>query len=80
MAFNIFEEYITDRQQDILESLFVNSNQYYNIEVEELASLEKEYFDNIGGITFDRAQEIIDYLNENKIETDLDKVFNQRFL
>ena len=80
MAFNIFEEYISDRQQDILESLFVNSNQYYNIEVEELASLEKEYFDNIGGLTFDRAQEIIDYLNENKIETDLDRVFNQRFL
>lgn len=80
MAFDPFEEYITDRQQDILEGLFVNSNQYYNIEVEELASLEKEYFDNIGGLTFDRAQEIIDYLNENKMVTDLDTIFNQRFL
>ena len=80
MSFDPFEEYIEEWQQDILENLFVASNQYYNIDHEELAKLEKEYFDNIGGMTFLRASEIIDYLQENKIETDLDKQFNSRFL
>ena len=42
--------------------------------------IEKEFFDNLGGLTFERAQEIINYLNENKIEMDLDKQFNSRFL
>ena len=78
--FDPFEEYISPEQEQILDGLFMNSNNFYNIDVEELASLEKEYFDNIGGLTFSRAQEIIDYLCENKIETDLDKQFNSRFL
>jgi len=80
MAFDPFIEYIEEWQQDTLENLFVASNNYFNIDIEELASLEKEYFDNIGGLTKERAQEIIDYLNENKIEMDLDKQFNNRFL
>jgi len=80
MAFNPFEEYISPEQEQILDGLFMNSNNYYNIDVEELASLEKEFFDNLGGLTSERAQEIIDYLNENKIEMDLDKQFNNRFL
>jgi hypothetical protein len=80
MAFDNFEEYISPEQEQILDGLFMNSNNYYNIDVEELASLEKEFFDNLGGLTSERAQEIIDYLNENKIEMDLDKQFNNRFL
>jgi hypothetical protein len=80
MAFDRFEEYISPEQEQILDGLFMNSNNYYNIDVEELASLEKEFFDNLGGLTSERAQEIIDYLNENKIEMDLDKQFNNRFL
>ena len=76
MSFDPFEQYAEDWQQDILENMFVASNNYYNVDVEELASLEKEYFDNIGGLTFDRANEIIDYLKENKIETDLDRQFD----
>lgn len=80
MAFDNFIEYISPEQEQILDGLFMNSNNYYNIDVEELASLEKEFFDNLGGLTSERAQEIIDYLNENKIEMDLDKQFNNRFL
>jgi hypothetical protein len=80
MAFDNFEEYISPEQEQILDGLFMNSNNYYNIDVEELASLEREFFDNLGGLTSERAQEIIDYLNENKIEMDLDKQFNNRFL
>jgi len=78
--FDPFEEYISPEQEQILDGLFMNSNNYYNIDVEELASLEKEFFDNLGGLTSERAQEIIDYLNENKIEMDLDKQFDSRFL
>ena len=80
MAFDNFEEYISPEQEQILDGLFMNSNNYYNIDVEELASLEREFFDNLGGLTSERAQEIIDYLNENKIEMDLDKQFDSRFL
>jgi len=80
MAFDPFEEYISPEQEQILDGLFMNSNNFYNIDIEELASLEKEFFDNLGGLTFERAQEIINYLNENKIEMDLDKQFNSRFL
>lgn len=78
--FDPFEEYISPEQEQILDGLFMNSNNYYNIDVEELASLEREFFDNLGGLTSERAQEIIDYLNENKIEMDLDRQFNNRFL
>ena len=78
--FDPFEEYISPEQEQILDGLFMNSNNYYNIDVEELESLEKEFFDNLGGLTSERAQEIIDYLNENKIEMDLDKQFDSRFL
>ncbi len=80
MAFDPFEEYISPDQEQILDGLFMNSNNFYNIDIEELASLEKEFFDNLGGLTFERAREIINYLNENKIEMDLDKQFNSRFL
>ena len=79
MAFDPFEEYISPEQEQILDGLFMNSNNFYNIDIEELASLEKEFFDNLGGLTFERAQEMINYLNENKIEMDLDKQFNNRF-
>lgn len=78
--FDPFEEYISPEQEQILDGLFMNSNNFYNIDVEELASLEKEFFNNLGALTFARAQEMIDYLNENKIVTDLDKEFNSRFL
>ena len=80
MSYDLFEEYISPEQEQVLDGLFMNSNNFYNIDVEELASLEREFFNNLGGLTYDRASEMISYLTENKIETDLDSIFNNRFL
>jgi len=79
MAFDNFEEYVSFDQLDILEDLF--SGRYeFHILIDELASLENEYFNKDSDLTAERANEIIHYLRENKIENDLDKQFNSRFL
>ena len=69
-------EYITPKQQDKLDDLLDNNSNFYAIDVDELHELEKEFFNNIGGLTYDRAQEIISYLLENKVSTDLDQQFD----
>jgi len=79
MSFDPFEEYVSFDQLDILEDLF--SGRYeFHILIDELASLENEYFNKDSDLTAERANEIIHYLRENKIENDLDKQFNSRFL
>jgi hypothetical protein len=44
------------------------------ITIEEREELERELFDT--SLTSERALEIIDYLNENKINTDLDREYD----
>ncbi len=79
MSFDPFEEYVSFDQLDILEDLF--SGRYeFHITIDELADLEKEYFNKDSDLTSERANEIIYYLRENKIEGDLDKIFNSKFL
>ena len=79
MAFDQFEEYVSFDQLDILEDLF--SGRYeFHVTIDELASLENEYFNTDSDLTAERANEIIYYLRENKIEGDLDKIFNSKYL
>jgi hypothetical protein len=78
MSFDPFEEYASFDQRDILEDLLLTNRYNFYIGVEELADLEKEYFDD--DLTSERADEIIYYLRENKIENDLDKQFNNKYL
>jgi len=76
---DIFEDYANFDQLDILEDLLDSGRYHFYIEVDELHELEKEYL-NEKSLTKDRADEIIKYLRENKIQEDLDKAFNTRFL
>lgn len=76
--FDPFVEYISPEQEVYIDNLFKCSNQYYNIDIEELSDIENEFYNGLGGLTFNRAQEIIDYLNENKITSDLDGMMNER--
>jgi hypothetical protein len=74
MSYSQSEEYISIHQENIIDDLLRSNRHRFYIDHNELVSLEEESFNS--SITYDRAQEIIDYLNDNKIETDLDKQFD----
>lgn len=78
MAFNRHEEYASFDQRDVLEDLLLTNRYNFYIGVDELADLEKEYFNN--DLTKERADEIIYYLMDSIIENDLDKQFDNKYL
>ena len=79
MAFDSFEEYADFNQLDILEDLLESGRHSFYIDPEELHGYLKEYW-NSSSLTKERADEIIYFLRENKIVTDLDEQFNNKFL
>ena len=79
MSFDPFEEYASFDQLDILEDFLESGRHNFYIDSDELHGYLKEYWDN-SSLTSDRADEIISILRLNRIEDDLDKQFNSRFL
>lgn len=64
------EEYMSTGQEDIIDDLLRSGRHNFYIEESKLLELEEESFES--SITKDRAQEIIEYLQDNRINTDLD--------
>lgn len=79
MAFDSNEEYADFNQLDKLEDYLESGRHNFYIDSDELHGYYKEYLDN-SSLTSERAEEIITILELNRIENDLDKQFNSRFL
>ena len=72
MSYDPRTEYCLLETAVMLETMLITSN--FAIQMEEMEELEREIFDN--SLTQERAIEIISYLKQNEVTTDLDQQFD----
>ena len=72
MSYDNNVEYCDLNTALMLESMLLTNN--FAIQVEELEYIEREIFDT--SLTQERAIELINYLKQNEVTTDLDQQFD----
>tara|TARA_B100000497_G_scaffold118721_1_gene145270 strand:+ start:607 stop:840 length:234 start_codon:yes stop_codon:yes gene_type:complete len=72
MSYDNNVEYCNLNTAIMLESMLLTNN--FAIQVEELEYIEREIFDT--SLTQERAIELINYLKQNEVTTDLDQQFD----
>ena len=72
MSYDPHTEYCDLNTAVMLETMLLTNN--FAIQMEEMEELEREIFDS--SLTQERAIEIISYLKQNEVTTDLDQQFD----
>jgi hypothetical protein len=72
MSYDPYTEYCDLNTAVMLETMLLTNN--FAIQMEEMEELEREIFDS--SLTQERAIEIISYLKQNEVTTDLDQQFD----
>jgi len=72
MSYDNNVEYCDLKTALMLESMLLTNN--FAIQVEEMEYIEREIFDT--SLTQERAIELINYLKQNEVTTDLDQQFD----
>jgi hypothetical protein len=72
MSYNNNVEYCDLNTALMLESMLLTNN--FAIQMEEMEYIEREIFDT--SLTQERAIELINYLKQNEVTTDLDQQFD----
>ena len=72
MSYDPHTEYCGVETAVMLETMLLTNN--FAIQMEEMEELEREIFDS--SLTQERAIEIISYLKQNEVTTDLDQQFD----
>ena len=72
MSYDNNVEYCDLNTAIMLETMLLTNN--FAIQMEEMEELEREIFDT--SLTQDRAVELISYLKQNEVSTDLDQQFD----